>query len=168
MAAATSPAPAAAPAAPAPAATAPPPRSTRRTLFVLTWCALAVALLASAGAAWLLLFRDRRAEPVAERQPLHVFRAGTIVVNVAETNGRRYLRTTLELGAAAPKAARRLEEQRAPIIDSAIDVLSSTPLEELLDPARRDALREHLRTRINEVVGGDPISQVFFTEFVVQ
>jgi len=90
------------------------------------------------------------------------------VVNVAETNGRRYLRTTLELGAAAPKAARRLEEQRTPIIDSAIDVLSSTPLEELLNPARRDALRESLRKRINETVGGDLVSQVFFTEFVVQ
>lgn len=160
MAAPTSPpaAPAAAPAA------APKPR---RLLLLLTWCVLAAALVASAAATWLLLFQGPRAEAVV-KGPIHVARAGTVVVNIPNTDGRRYLRATIELGAASPKDLKRLDEQRAPVLDTAIGVLSGTELATLLDHARREELKTTLRTRLNETLGGQPVTQVFFTEFVIQ
>ncbi|MBI4245880.1 MAG: flagellar basal body-associated FliL family protein [Candidatus Rokubacteria bacterium] len=151
------------PAAPPPAA---PPRP-RRLLLILTWGALAVALLISGAATWLLLFNGPRAEAVA-RGPAHVFRAGTLVVNVSGSEGRRYLRVTVELGAGSPKDFKRLDEQRAAILDAAIGVLGATSLETLLDHDQRDPLKTALRTKLNQTLGGQPVTQVFFTEFVIQ
>jgi flagellar basal body-associated protein FliL len=106
-------------------------------------------------------------EDPAAKPPEHVVKVGTIVVNVAGTDGRRYLRTTLELGAKA-KESKHLEELRAPLLDAAIGILGGKPLPELLDPEERDGLREELLERLNEVTGGHGISHVFLTEFVVQ
>lgn len=152
--------------APAPAAAPSPPRRPR-LLLVLVWGALAVALGAGGAAAWLLLGRGERAEATG-RRPTPVFRAGTVIVNIAETEGRRYLRATIELGAATPEDLRRLEAHRTPILDGAIGVLGATSLPALLDPAGREHLKDRLRARINATVGGEVVSQVFFTEFVVQ
>lgn len=139
----------------------------RRALIILTACALGVALLASGTAVWLMVFPGPRAEAVS-KAPAYVFRAGTLVVNINETSGRRYLRTTLELATVSAKEGRRLEEQRTPLLDAAIGVLSARPLDELLDPSKRESLKGQLRARLNSAVGGEPITQVFFTEFVIQ
>jgi flagellar basal body-associated protein FliL len=157
--------PVAAAGAPTPAAT--PPAGRRRILLVVMFCALGVAIAASSVAVWLFFSPNARAEAVS-RGPAYVFRVGTIVVNVAETNGRRYLRTTVELAAPSSREMRRLEEHRTPLVDTAIQVLGATGLESLLDHGQRETLKTQMRDRLNQAVGGQPVSQVFFTEFVIQ
>jgi flagellar basal body-associated protein FliL len=164
MAAPTSPGPSAGEPAPAAAAAKP-----RRLLLILACAAIGVAVLAGGTAAWMLFFRGKPAEAkVEEKKPPHVFRVGTIVVNVAETNGRRYLRTTVELAVADAKEMKRLEERKTPMVDAAIAALGAMPLEKLLDHTHRDDLKTELRQRVNAVVGGEPVQDVFFTEFVIQ
>jgi flagellar protein FliL len=149
------------------AAAAAPAR--KPTLLVIA--AAAVVLLGGGGgAAWFLL---HRAPPKAEAKedpntlPEHVLKIGTLVVNIAGTEGRRYLRTTVELGT-RPKDAKHLEEMRAPLLDGAIGVLGSKEMAELLDPGKREELRNELRERLNKVTGGHGVSHVFLTEFVIQ
>jgi flagellar basal body-associated protein FliL len=154
-------------ASPTPAPPAPSARKPRRVLLILTWCALGVALIASGAATWLLFFNGPRAEAVAT-VPMHVVRAGTIVVNVPNTDGRRYLRATLELAATTPKDLKRLNAERVRVVDAAIGVLSSTDLATLLDHTRREELKNALKAKLNETLGGRPVAQVFFTEFVIQ
>ena len=156
----------AAPASPAVVTPAPAAREPRR-LMILTVAALAVAVLATGVAIWLVLFQKPKAEAVSKNSP-HVFRAGTLVVNITETQGRRYLRATIELGTASAKDGRRLEEQRTPLLDAAIGVLSARRLEELLDATKREALKAELKRQLNAALDGEPVTQVFFTEFVIQ
>lgn len=157
----------AAPTSPVVAAAASPATGRRRFLLVVMFCAVVVAIAATSVAVWLFFSPNARAEAVG-RGPAYMFRVGTIVVNVAETNGRRYLRTTVELAVPSSKEMRRLEEHRTPLLDTAIGVLGATPLEGLLDHAQREKLKAQMRERLNEAVGGQPVSQVFFTEFVIQ
>jgi flagellar basal body-associated protein FliL len=157
----------AAPASPSVVTPAPAPGEPRRLLVILTAVALSVAVLTTGVAVWLVVFQKPRVEAVS-KNPAHLFRAGTLVVNITETNGRRYLRATLELGTASAKEGRRLEEQRTPLLDAAIGVLSARRLEELLDPSRREVLRTELKQKLNGAVDGAPITGVFFTEFVIQ
>jgi flagellar basal body-associated protein FliL len=145
----------------------PAPTGRRGILLLVMFCALGVVVAASSVAVWLFLAPSGRAEAVS-RGPAYVFRVGTIVVNVAETNGRRYLRTTVELAAPSSKDMRRLEEHRTPLVDAAIGVLGATPLESLLDHSKRETLKAQMRDRLNEAVGGSAVNQVFFTEFVIQ
>ena len=157
---------------PAPAeATAPAPAPRRRLPRpVLTAAALLLVLGGGGGAAWHFFLRAHHpaeAKEPAEKAPAHILKLGTMVVNVQGTEGRRYLRATVELGTGA-KEVKRLEELRAPLVDTAIGVLGAKALPVLLQPGERGALRDELRTRLNEAIGGTGVSHVYLTEFVIQ
>jgi flagellar FliL protein len=151
----------------APAEGAPRPRRSR---LVLLAGALALVLAGGGAGAWFFLHRPAPGgAPKAEaaRPPEHVVKLGTVVVNVAGTEGRRFLRATLELGLGATEA-KRVEELRAPLVDAAIGVLGEKPLGSLLQPAEREGLRQELRARLSAAAGGRGVTHVFLTEFVVQ
>jgi len=96
-----------------------------------------------------------------------VLKAGTVVVNIAGTEGKRYLRTTVEVGAAL-KDVKHLEELKAPLLDAAVEVLGKKPLAVLLEPGDREPLREELRTKFNAALGHPAVTRVYLTEFIIQ
>jgi flagellar FliL protein len=148
----------------------PPAPARGRARLLLALAGAVVLLLGGGGAGWYFFLRGE-AKAVAKEAPTpapqSVFKLGTVVVNVAGTQGRRYLRTTLELGAGA-KDAKHLEEIRPALLDAAITVLSARPMDNLLRPEERDGLRGELRTRLSQAPGSRPVTHVFLTEFVVQ
>lgn len=159
-----------APAKPEAEAGAAPAAPAKRSKLLVIVAAAVVLLGGGGGAAWFLLHRSppkAEAKEDPHRLPEHVLKIGTLVVNIAGTEGRRYLRTTVELGT-KPKDAKHLEELRAPLLDSAIGVLGGKDLAELLDPGKREGLRTELREHLNKVTGGHGVSHVFLTEFVIQ
>lgn len=100
--------------------------------------------------------------------PSRTFSLGTVVVNVAETEGRRYLKATVELGinGALPK---ELEARKTQLVDLMISVLSSKSLASVTSTEGREQIKEEILSRINAELGnGAKIQRVFFTEFVVQ
>src|SRR5262249_157922 len=147
------------------------PAKSKRPLLLIA-LALVVVLAGGGGAGWFFFMRQHDAvKPAAAhaeeaKPPAHVLRAGTVVVNIAGTEGKRYLRTTVEVGASA-KDAKHLEELKAPLIDATIEVLSTKPLDKLLEP-ERDPLRTELKTRFNAVLGHPVVTHVYLTEFLVQ
>lgn len=147
---------------------APAPKPGRSKLLVLGGVVGLVVLLLGAGGAWLVFARGHRdGGDKAPEKPAHIWKAGTIVVNVAGTEGRRYLRATVELGVDA-KEVKQLEQRRAPLLDAAIEVLASKRLEQLLETNEREKLKDELKRQLNSAAGSTRISQVFLTEFVVQ
>lgn len=152
-----------------PAAPAPAKRSSRLLLIV---GALVVVLGGGGAGTWFFLVRgpakvEEHQEEVA-RPPRHMLKIGTIVVNIAGTDGRRYLRTTLEVGA-AEKESKHIEELKPVLLDAAHAVLGAESLANLLEPEQRDTLKGELRERLNAAVGKrDAITHVLLTEFVIQ
>jgi flagellar FliL protein len=147
---------------------APPAKRSKLPLVIV---AVVVLLAAGGGGGWFFFLRGHPAPEAKEggeaKPPERVWKVGTIVVNVAGTEGRRYLRTTVELGV-VPKEARHVEESKPVLMDAAVSVLSGKDLDELLDADERDSLREELRERFNETLGRRAVSHVFLTEFVIQ
>jgi flagellar FliL protein len=146
----------------------------RRSPVPLIVAALVVVLAGAGGAGWFFFVHKAtvKAAPTeahaeVETPPAHVIRAGTVVVNIAGTEGKRYLRTTLELGA-GPKDAKHLEEFKAPLLDAALDVLGTKPLATLLEPGDRQHLREELKKRFNAALGHPAVTRVYLTEFIIQ
>src|SRR5215813_7092643 len=145
----------------------------RRRPLVLIALAVGAVLAGGGGAGWFFfIHQSAGVEPPAAhagepRPPVHVLRAGTVVVNIAGTEGKRYLRTTLEIGASA-KDAKHLEELKAPLLDAALDVLGTKPLTTLLEPGDRQPLREELRKKFNAALGHPLVTRVYLTEFIVQ
>ena len=89
-------------------------------------------------------------------------------MNVAETQGRRFLKASLTLeveGEAAAEAA----TTRLPILRGAvIDVLASKNLDQLVAPDARSLIRGEILETLNEKSENVEFSDLFFTEFIVQ
>ena len=140
------------------------------------------------GAAWWFLIRggDEKDGAVAQsgttiRQgpaPLEnpvFFQAGTFIVNLAD--GRRYLKTNVELMLNEELAKTYLENRLSVVKDLIIAELQTLSTEQLRDPKERVLLKERLKGRIEtlfplprDVKWDDPkpIKKVLFTEFYLQ
>lgn len=145
-----------------------------------------VILLVQVAAAWALgLFVAGpllRGEPLPWQKPVETSEVGQdqlrelgpllpleeILVNVAETKGRRYFKASMTLEMEGKDLA-KVAEERMPILRGAvIDLLSTKTLDELVEPAARDSLRGEILRTLNAQVTGGHFRDLYFTEFLVQ
>jgi flagellar FliL protein len=132
-----------------------------------------LVLGALGGGAWLLapLFfgtakpaaaAPRAREPVKATVPL-----GPVVVNL-NGEARRYLRIGVSLGVPGPKDVKEIEESRSQLLDLLISVFSAAEVETLTSEEGKTALKEGLLRRMREELRLEKVSEVYFTEFVIQ
>jgi len=91
------------------------------------------------------------------------------LVNLADTDEIRFVKTTFQLGLAEELD----EETKSPIIvaamrDSIISLLSSKTAEQILTPQGKDKLREEIRLRVGSVSPKIKVLEVYIVDFVVQ
>ncbi|MCH7477188.1 MAG: flagellar basal body-associated FliL family protein [SAR324 cluster bacterium] len=103
------------------------------------------------------------------------FQAGTFIVNLAD--GRRYLKTNVELMLNEELAKVYLEGRLSEVKDLIIAELQTLSTEQLRDPKERVLLKERLKGRIETLFplprdlkwdDPKPIKKVLFTEFYLQ
>jgi len=92
----------------------------------------------------------------------------TVIVNLAETRGTRYLKVTAGFEMSRPTLQEELDERKPQISDLMIDVLSSKTISEISDHEGKVKLKRELLEKINEVLIGGKLVNVYFMEFVVQ
>ncbi len=95
------------------------------------------------------------------------------IVNVAGTDGTRYLKAALSVECADKRASSEILQAKYMVRDAIIEALSAQTLRDLTDVARRDAIRQQIADAIDRVLsGGDPgptrVKGVYFVEFVIQ
>jgi flagellar FliL protein len=91
-----------------------------------------------------------------------------ILVNIADTKGRRYFKTSLTLEMDG-KALEKDAPARLPLLRGrVIDLLANKTMEELTQPTARESLRTEILETLNAEVSGGEFRDLFFTEFLVQ
>jgi flagellar FliL protein len=91
-----------------------------------------------------------------------------VLVNVARTEGRRFLKASMTLEIEG-KELEKTAPQRMPVLRGrVIDLLSSKGMEELVQPTARDTLRQEILDTLNQEVRGGTFRDLYFTEFLVQ
>jgi flagellar protein FliL len=91
------------------------------------------------------------------------------LVNLADKDEVRFLKTTFQLGLAEePK-----EEAKSPVViaavrDTIITLLTSKTAEQVLTSQGKDKLREEIRSRIRTVAPSMKVLEVYIVDFVVQ
>ncbi|MDQ6970728.1 MAG: flagellar basal body-associated FliL family protein [Mariprofundus sp.] len=91
-----------------------------------------------------------------------------ITVNLADTDQSRFLRTKIKLEVRNEEAKIKVNENMIKINDLVITILSSKKFSEIRTPQGKYALKEDLVYRMNRAVGGKPIKNLYFTDFVSQ
>jgi flagellar protein FliL len=99
---------------------------------------------------------------------LNVIELEEIVVNPADTGGRRYLAITLGLGTRVAEAEKTIEKRKPLIKDALISVLSSKHLDQLSNITYRDSLKSELKDAVNKQFSEKMVESIVFSSYVLQ
>ena len=91
-----------------------------------------------------------------------------ITVNLADTDQSRFLRTKIKLEVRNEEAKAKVTENLVKVRDLVITHLMSKKFSEIRTPQGKYELKEDLVWRMNRAVGGKPIKNLYFTDFVSQ
>jgi flagellar FliL protein len=100
-------------------------------------------------------------------KPVTKFTIEEVTVNIADTRGNRFVRAGVYFEAEAP-VLEELEANRARMIDTLGQVLSTKTLDELTSPNIRGVLREELLGIINPTLKAGRVDNLYFTDLLVQ
>lgn len=100
---------------------------------------------------------------IGEMFPLDPF-----VVNLADGNGKRYLRATVQLELAPEQAAATFEQRLPQIRDVVLTILSTKEFEDIRTADGKMSLRTEIITRLNELLNNESVTNIYFTDFVIQ
>jgi len=89
-------------------------------------------------------------------------------VNLANTNGRRFLMTQFALEVDDKKVLKELAEKTPVIQDKVIIVLSSQTIDDLNSPHGKEKIKQQLKDNINSVLVNGRVINIYFNNFVWQ
>jgi len=109
---------------------------------------------------------DEVVEEKPEIGPLYSI--GTMIVNLADQGGKRYLRVNMDMELSHPEVSREIEKRLPLVRDSILMVLSTQTYQDISTNEGKNALRAQLVASLDKFFTPGSIVNVFFTEFVVQ
>ena len=97
-----------------------------------------------------------------------LFSLDTFIVNLADQSRNRYLRVTMDLELVEATDADRLTERLSQVRDSILMILPSKRFDDIASMEGKTALRDEIIAKLNSLYSKEVVSNIFFTEFVVQ
>lgn len=91
------------------------------------------------------------------------------VVNIAGTNGRRYLKIAVQIEVPEEEELiKEVEGRKALLSDRLIQILSRQSLEEVTSVGSLDNLKRQIADQFGKELGAERLKNVYLTEFVIQ
>jgi flagellar protein FliL len=97
-----------------------------------------------------------------------MFPLDTFVVNLADGNGKRYLRATMQLELSPEQTVATLEQRLPQIRDVVLTILPTKQFQEIRTVEGKATLRTEILTKLNELFNSASVANIYFTEFVIQ
>lgn len=104
--------------------------------------------------------QDLIAGPMYELKPF--------IVNLLSQNGKKFLKSQMQLELSASEMQAEIESKEAIIRDTIITILTSKTLEDITSKRGKDKLKEQIVGQINMKLQDGFIKNVYFTDFVIQ
>ncbi|MBW1700747.1 MAG: flagellar basal body-associated FliL family protein [Deltaproteobacteria bacterium] len=92
----------------------------------------------------------------------------TFIVNLADEGGKRYLRVTMNLELKDTAVSKELEKRLPQIRNAVLMLLPTKRHEDIRNIEGKIGLRDEIITRLNGLFKEESITNLYFTEFVVQ
>jgi flagellar FliL protein len=105
-------------------------------------------------------------EETDEIGPLYAL--DTMIVNLADHGGKRYLRVTMALELSSPDVVGLVETRLPQIRDAILMILPTKKYAEISTTDGKVALRSQVMEKINSLLLHGGVANLYFTEFVVQ
>lgn len=92
----------------------------------------------------------------------------SIIVNLMDDNGERYLKITIQLELSNKDCISELNSLKPEVMDSLLGVLSSKTYKDVATFAGKQRLKDEIALRLNNYLSKGQIIKVYFTEFIIQ
>lgn len=92
----------------------------------------------------------------------------TMIVNLADHGGKRYLRVTMALELSDSEAMATIEGRLPQVRDAILMILPVKKYDDVSTTDGKIALRAEVMEKINELMTKGRVNNIYFTEFVVQ
>ena len=92
----------------------------------------------------------------------------TFIVNLAEEGGNRYLRVTMELELSEETLKTEVEQRLPQVRDAMLMILPTKKVADIGTVEGKTALRGEVIERLNGILTGGEVTNIYFTEFVIQ
>lgn len=140
---------------------------------LLKWIIIGVAVLAvigtgAFGAIHFLGSSPEKKQAAAKQEPAALWPMEPFIVNLADNQGDRYLKCTLELEVSDPGCITELNLIKPKLRDNILDLLTAKSYQDLMDIAGKQRLRDEVGMRLNSFLGTCKVTKVYITEFVIQ
>ena len=111
----------------------------------------------------------KEAAPVEKDDNLGMmFPLDPFVVNLAGSEGKRFLKVTVSLELSTPEVNLELKENIQKITDSILVLLSSKAFEDVYSVQGKFKLKDEITTRVNRFLVVGHVKDAYFTEFIIQ
>ena len=92
----------------------------------------------------------------------------TMIVNLADHGGKRYLRVTMALELSDPEALTTIDSRLPQVRDAVLMILPTKKYDDVSTTEGKIALRTEVMDKINALMTKGQVNNIYFTEFVVQ
>ena len=108
--------------------------------------------------------------PVAEEENVMgpLYSLDTMIVNLADHGGKRYLRVTMALELSDPEAVTAIENHLPQVRDAILMILPTKTYDDISTTDGKIALRNEIMAKINQMMTKGKVNNIYFTEFVIQ
>ena len=111
----------------------------------------------------------KEAAPVEKDVDLGLmFPLDPFVVNLAGSEGKRFLKVTISLELSTPEVNLELKKNIQKITDSILVLLSSKAFEDVYSVQGKFKLKDEITTRVNRFLVVGHVKDAYFTEFIIQ
>lgn len=132
---------------------------------------LMAALLLAVGYCFLGCQSGRAAAAEEKTTALITIHLEAFVVNLADNDGRSYLRLGVDLGVESEISKTKKEQSPATLAvvrDTVISLLSTLKSDDLLTPDGKKKLKQDLTKALNDRLPELKVREIYFNEFMVQ
>ena len=108
--------------------------------------------------------------PVQEEENVigPLYSLDTMIVNLADHGGKRYLRVTMALELSDLEVVATIESRLPQVRDAVLMILPTKTYDDVSSTDGKIALRSEVMEKINSLITKGRVNNIYFTEFVVQ
>ena len=97
-----------------------------------------------------------------------MFQLNPLIVNLAKSQGSRFLKITISLEMSSPEVRANLKKNIQKITDSILLLLSTKLFEDVYSVQGKFTLKNEITARVNPFLVSGKVKEVYFTEFIIQ
>jgi flagellar FliL protein len=98
----------------------------------------------------------------------YIYKMEPFLVNLMDPGQLRYLKITLHVETNQEKVEEEYEKRLPQLRDAILTILSSKNYNDIMNSEGKNALREEIKGRMNQLLVRVKVQNIYFTEFVVQ